>query len=311
MPAPTRKHRTTRRRGRFAPLAALCAAALLAGCANRAPVETTGSKVFLEDDMLSAAVRGGDNGLELRWWVCSDRGDEIARVMAPYIDQPTPFGGELADRWRENGLRLVRVPLDDMLTLRRELPLLGRVDRHWLGQIPRWTELLQGDTIASDRPLYFQGRRASMETGRLRLLARAWTAPTLYGPRLRVDLTLQHVPQTMPFLPGFDALDAPSRLPAEMRGEVFTELTANMTLDPGYAYLIIPEDPMHTWTSSGAMRPAAWFDWGEIAGPPAPPLPTLGEALLTTMGMANTRDRELRAIVMLVPRTPDRFALLP
>lgn len=294
----------------LAPLAAAClCGAVLSGCAwwkRPAPVAMTPDQ--LDDDILSPAVLGGDDGLELRWWVVAEQHDEVARALAPYLAQPLAIDGALADVWRVHGLRMIRVPLADIPGLRRAMPVLGRVDRQWLGQIPRWTELLQGDRVDATTGLLVGGARMPMPDGRMRLLARAWTAPTAHGARLRVDMTLQHAPTARDAL--LEDFASMGRRSAEERGSVFTELTANMTLDPGYAYLIVPEDPARAWTSAGALSNRAWRGWGEIAGPPAPLLPTPGEALLTSLS-SRLGDTPLRAIVMLVPRTPERYSLLP
>lgn len=289
--------------------AGLACGAMLGGCAWwRQPDRVAMTPDQLDDDILTPAVLGGDDGLELRWWVVAEEQDEVARALAPYLAQPSAIDGPLATVWQEHGLRMVRVPLADIPGLRRAMPVLGRVDRQWLGQIPRWTELLQGDLVDAATGLLVGDTRLAMPDGRMRLLARAWTAPTPAGPRLRVDMTLQHAPTSADAL--LETFGSARRLSAVQRGSVFRELTANMTLEPGYAYLIVPEDPARAWTTAGAMSSRDWRGWGEIAGPPAPLLPTPGEALLTSLS-SGLGDTPLRAIVMLVPRTPDRFSLLP
>jgi len=291
-------------------LAAACACGvMLGGCAwSRQPERVVMTPDQLDDDILTPAVMGGDDGLELRWWVVAEKQDEVARALAPYLAQPSAIDGPLASVWQEHGLRMVRVPLADIPGLRRAMPVLGRVDRQWLGQIPRWTEVLQGDLIDTTTGVLVGGTRMAMPEGRMRLLARAWTTPTAVGPCLRVDITLQHAPTSASAF--LETFGDPRALSPERRGSVFKELTANMTLDPGYAYLIVPEDPARAWTTAGAVSSRDWRGWGEVAGPPAPLLPTPGEALLTSLS-GRLGDTPLRAIVMLVPRTPERFSLLP
>lgn len=310
---------------------AACLWAGLAGCAlwREAPVVEAptrfGSHDFagdpasartLDDDILSPTVVGGDNGLELRWWVVNaDRDEAFARAMAPYLAQPSPINAELARRWREHGLRMVRVPLGDIPGLRRAMPVMGRVDRQWLGQIPRWTELLQGDRITDATTLRVGRTRLPDTRGRMRLLGRAWTTPAPDGVCLRMDLTLQHAPLQRSMT--FDALTGMRPAAPEDIGEIFTNLTANITLDPGYAYLIVPEDPLRDWTSAGALLSEAGSSWGtmrgvaptEVAGPPAPLIPTPGEALLTSMPKRYGQP-PLRAVVMLIPRLPERYLLM-
>lgn len=287
--------------------AGLCLALPLGACAwAKRPQPVAMAPDMLDDDILSPAVVGGDDGLELRWWVVADQGDAVARALAPYLAQPSPIDADLSEEWREHGLRLVRVPLADVPGLRRAMPVLGRVDRQWLGQIPRWTELLQGDRIGASTGLLVGGTRIALPDGRMRLLARAWTAPTASGPRLRVDLTVQHAPVA----PTRGALGDIGRIAPEEGGDIFENLTVNAAFEPGYAYLIVPEDPARVWTTAGAISSGRPIGWGEVAGPPAPPMPTPGEALLTALS-SRLGDRPMRAVVMLVPRTPERFSLLP
>jgi len=220
-----------------------------------------------------------------------------------------PVDPAIQDRWRENGLRLIKAPIDDLGAIRSALPVVGRVDRHWLGQSPRWIELLQGEAIAENARVLQDGRPSGFAQGRMRLLGRAWTSPSPRGPMIRADLALQHVPANDVRLHTADPMAVTRRIAAEARGSVLTELTANAQLEPGYAYLIVPEDPSRTWLAGGSMTPAPLFNWGEIAGPPAPPMPTIGQALLTGAPLHAGRA-DLRAVVILVPRVPTEFTLL-
>lgn len=288
------------------------ALALAAVCVQGCTTRTTSVPAMPTDSSLvSPVVFGGDNGLELRWWVVADaNGDRLAQSLSGYAHLPTGIDGSIQDQWQANGLRMTKIPLADLASLKRSLPIVGRVDRHWLGQTPRWTELLQGEEVEQDASILLGGKTTPLSHGRIRLLGRAWTSPTPLGPRLRTDLTVQHVPHgSFPFQ-GVDPMGVARRIPAESRGMILTELTTNTELDPGFAYVIVPEEPTRLWTRSGSWSPAPFFDWGELAGPPAPPMPTIGEALLTGAPLLQGRH-ELRAVVILIPRTPDRFQLLP
>lgn len=290
-------------------LACLAALVVAAGCARNAR-HANRSQGAEGADLISPVVMGGDNGLELRWWIVSDEtGDRLASSLGAYTQLTAPMDASVQDRWRKNGLRLVRAPLDDLPSIKASLPIVGRVDRHWLGQTPRWTELLQGESIASQARVLRYGKPADMNDGRIRLLGRAWTSPAPTGAVLRADLALQHVPRTGASMVGVDAISLSRRLASEAKGSVMTDLTANMALEPGYAYLIVPEDPARTWLAGGSMPRMSMFDWGELAGPPAPPMPTIGEALLTAAPLQAGRT-DLRAVVILIPRTPTQFNLL-
>lgn len=137
------------------------------------------------------------------------------------------------------------------------------------------------------------------------------------------------------------------RVGPEDEGVVFTRMGAVMRLWGDVAVLIVPEGPGVEWKEPPAEveeeaaqeRPAsgpppigavsrvgpgeraaarreppavaAGPSRGE-AGPPAGVLPSLGEAMLMSRpGAGEKRGRTLRAVVVLVPRVPERFELLP
>jgi hypothetical protein len=287
---------------------------LAIGACSKTPeasVTQTPDVLRFDPGAIAPAVRGGDNGLEVRWWVVDDQPDRIARELRPYLGQSTPLDEQTVAFWRANGIRMVAIPLADVSSIKKRLPLLGRVDRHWLGQSPRWTQLLEGEPL--ENPISRHGRRVELPDGRLRLLGRAWTSPAVGAqPGLRLDMSLQFIDEYRrrdPFALGLESRPLGTR----GLGEIFDDLTINVELREGWAYLILPEDPAQEWSALDLDASESVYDWGEMHGPPAPPVPTLGEALLTTLGASSSQlpRNDLRAIVLLIPRLPDSYRLLP
>jgi hypothetical protein len=285
--------------------------ALECGCAGRSDTIAESDVLIGQRGAIAPAVRGAQNGLELRWWVLDNQPERVARELWPYLNQPSPIDPITAMHWRENGLRLIAIPLADVTSLKNRLPMLGRIDRHWLGQAPRWTRLLDGEPLLN--PVSREGQRLQLPAGRMRLLGRAWTVPGLTAkPMMRLDLAFQFEDDQSrrdPFSRGLSA--QPTSL--LQHGEIFDDLTVHVELQEGWAYLLVPEDPANEWDARGLAVPENQYDWGEVFGPPAPPVPTLGEALLTTLGAPSRQlpRRDYRAVVLLIPRVPEVYRLLP
>lgn len=203
--------------------------------------------------LASPVVRGGDNGLELRWWVCVDDETTLRAAISPYADNPVPMDEHTLRLWRENGLRVVAVPLEDLSLLRAQLRLAGTVQRQWLGQVPRWAEAVRGPAIEGGLTIGLERGRLRLGPGALRMLVRCWAVPVVDesdpdAPTARSALHIELVPQHEeprrraddPIL-GFS--DRPSRLAAEDKGLLFSRLTARMVAREGYAYLVVPLRP--------------------------------------------------------------------
>ena len=270
-----------------------------AGCASQAP------RPDLTDP--AAPVLHGDRaGLELRIWGLRERPDHnIAVALAPWAEGAGPLPPELRDLWGANGLRLVRVPVDRLAEVQEALGSPGAVQRQWLGEHPQWMELVRGPQAPRQVVLLDSGL-LTLQPGRLRLLTRCWVTPSLPGSgmapeaQVRLDLAVQH--QSRPKPPSLrDLVDQPQRPPVEAEGVVFSRFVAEAALGPTDALLIVPERPGVIWG-----EPPKPDEPATAAGPPAPALPSLGEAMLwQEPGAAGA----MRIVVVLIPRLPDRFEL--
>lgn len=294
---------------------------------------------------VAAAERGVVNGLELVWWVVDDQEGVLGHTLAGRSAAVPGLDPAAVERWRAAGLRIIAVPLPQMAGLTGDLPLMGRVQREWMGQLPRWTVAVRGSksesmTIAmADGPL-------TLGPGRLRMLVRCWLSPATEGgqvrPALRIELMPQHEEQSETVLAYESALGVEERPGIESKGLVFTRLLTGLEAREGYAYLIVPEAPEVEWkaerpeaverealpTAPKASDVPVPFDEPPDEEPRAdegrgkPELPvrprplgpsgfklrTLGEAMLTDAPSGG--QARAKVVMALIPRVPSEFRLL-
>lgn len=278
-------------------------AAILAGCA------TGGLDADGADHAGPSVLRGSDNGLEIRWWVVDDRNRTLGSILSNYEERPVGDSEDLRANWAANGLRIVSVPSGDLDRLRSVLPLIGAVHKRWLGQVPSWTEAIRGPDQPGPLRVLLDNGLIKLPAGSMRLLVRGWTAPMLtdeagLGPVLHLELVPQHK-ETGRQLDRFTSgANLSERLQIEDEGQLFSRLLAELNIRGDEAYLIVWEEPGVEW--SRASNRAGEQD--EL-GPPAPAVATIGEMVLTGL-REKDKPETIKAIVVLVPRVPDRFELL-
>ena len=299
-------------------LLALAAAGALAGCSTRSEDALVASRAPEPQDIdfVSPVVRGAENGLEMHWWVVRGEPRLLREALTPYAGEPCGVDDQTRARLAKAGLRLVRVPLADLASIRSGLPVMGRTERKWLGQAPWWIESLRG-ALTGESLFASYGRLMTLPSGRLRVLTRAWTSPGVEGPVMRADLTIQHLPRLSELLPNFAPGDAARVLEPQHQGRIFDYTTASLEMREGYAYLLVSDDPQASWDPAPATadpREALYAPGPpapeDVCGPPALHAPTPGEKLLSK-GRAHDGPGALTAVVVLAPRLPDRYTLLP
>ncbi len=318
-------------------LTGIVCCALSIGCSSTkpnvaAPVQPTSASI---DHIISAAAFGEPEGLEIRWWIVRDSTEAIAAALEPYLHQPLPISSAMSEQLRESGLRLVAIPTSDLLGLRSRLPLVGRIDRRWVGQTVAWTEGVTGPTFRGSRTIRIGFERLTISSGALRLLMRVWKDPGASTAQLRLDFAVQHLEAAaqnsqrsmLELSAGRNALDD---------GILFSSTLTEMSIGDAYCYLLVPEAPEREWTfvtededgdedaaaeeeattSDGEPKePASWSPEPEVEstlvqGPPAAGTPTLGELMLM-QPVDPVTGRQLRAVIVLVPRVHDPQSLLP
>lgn len=274
------------------PLAVLTA---LAGCAADSPPPPPAGPSPI--DLAQPAVRGGQNGLEVRVWVVEGQEHVLSWLVGEYGPRPTAMPDSVREAWRASGLRVAAIPVDALSAIRGSLRLVGPAQREWFGQSPGWTEIIRGRSIRAGTAIRIADGTLRVPEGRLRVLARAWTVPADAdaSPALHLELAAQLERAGAgreSFMPALA-----SELEA---GVVFPRLTGRMQLDAGSALVLIPYSDV-AGDEDG--------DAGGGFGPPEPAVPTLGEAMLTSLEPNAIAPARRRAIAVLVPRLPERFRL--
>lgn len=276
---------------------------LLLSCAGESPVVRPET-----DPTIAPVVRGAEAGLEARLWAVDGRRGVLAAVLGDFGPPPGADPDEV-ELWRRNGLRVLEIPLDRLESVRDELPTIGPRSREWLGMLPEWVEVARGPSIASDRAIRFDTGYARLGPGRLRLLARCWAVPGGSLGRMRVEL----LPELRMPRRGHDerlGMLLDSGLAPDGRGLAFDRLLLGWTSDGSGAVLIVPESPDIDWADPLPGRPETEASTAQPYGPTPVRTPTLGELMLTNLASPDTPG-DARMVVVLLPRVPERFGLLP
>ena len=221
-----------------------------------------------------------DNGLELQKWLVANDPQTIGRALQKY--QAGDVIDEAAVRTlRRDGLRLVRVPKDQLKDLLGELGPAS-VQIAWHGQILEWREL-QHQPIPQGAVVAAGGRAHRLEPGRVRLLARCWTIQMEDGPYLNLEVVVEFKRPSGPRLQRL--LGARG-----LEGRVFATTGVELLMEDDFAYVVTGESPGVETDVFGSL------------GPDATAPRTLGEELLTTTG-----EPPMRAMIVFVPRIPQRL----
>ena len=285
-------------------LAILTIAAALAGCAaTHRPPPLPASEALL--DPATPALMGATNGLEMRVWVTEDQDDVLAEAIERYEARPTPMLDSVRGAWRASGLRVIAIPADEIGALRERLRVVAPEQRDWFGQSPDWSEAIRGREVRAGTPIELADGVMKAPAGRLRVLMRCWTAPgqAITDPAMHLELAVQ--------LERRDSVGSPLELPAlasELEaGVLFPRLRATMLVPADTALVILPMPER-----DGLLVPSTDPENQTPAipeGPPVPLTPTLGEAMLTSAAAGTIDPVRRRAIVVLLPRLPERFRL--
>lgn len=261
----------------------------------------------------SPADRGGV-GLEASVWTVRDIDLSIARAFAPYQDEPIqslPPG--VREVLAANGFALVEVPAGEIERLRAGLPDAGGSQTLWLDARlgAPWSEIVLGPRV--DVPVIETDQGVlDLDPGRLRLLGRAWPTGGLteagLEPRVRVELVAQHRFSRERERSEFDRVRAGPPTPVD-EGVVFDRLLIEASLPAGRALVVVPITPGEDWRAQLADLGDVGSVSAEVAGPPTPRYPSLGEAMLGKWAYARS-PQPSRAVVVLRALPPARFGLL-
>ncbi len=130
---------------------------------------------------------------------------------------------------------------------------------------------------------------------------------------MRADVAIQHLPRISELLPSLTAGDTERALEPQLQGPLFDETLASLEMESGYAYLLVCDSPKAVWPGEEVVVDpllatyAGAVEAGDSYGPVTVGVPTLGERLLRRAG----GEDSMTAVVVLAPRLPARFTLLP
>ncbi|HRQ73562.1 MAG TPA: hypothetical protein PLU35_11080 [Phycisphaerales bacterium] len=262
-------------------------------------------------------VRGAESGIEVAWWVVDDREGALAAAIRAHLDRPVPAPSDQVRLWRANGLHVFALPPTAVEEVRSALPVLGPVQRQWLGLLSEWAEVVKGPELAAERAAGLDSGVLRLEPGRLRMLARCWTVPDLSRTVESTPAALLRL-ELMPQLAerrrrdAIAPLEGPRPTGATDAGLTFARLTLSITADGGDAIVIVGAPPAHDWTlASAPERPETPQDAAVISpfGPPPPGAPTIGELMLTGAPLTSAAETT-RVVLVVLPRVAERFELI-
>ncbi len=272
-----------------------------AGCASRAVPDADQASTAPASQM-PGRLLASEHGLEVRQWVVPDEPDTVGAALRDHADGEAIGAARAADL-RRNGLRFVRVPVQKINALRRDLGLTSMDVTAWHGQIYQWRQLQQHRIGPAGAAVAVNGYVRRFGPGRLRLMARSWSVPMEDGVYLNLELMPWYDPPRSPTL---------NRLLGRREsGAILASMALEVQLRPGYAYVLTYESPEVSWPEPG--RPpqatdedpaAARGERGADSPAPQPPGPwtdtpaTVGELLFR-----GTLPRA-RGMLVFVPRIP-------
>lgn len=215
-------------------------------------------------------------------------------VLARYRKTRGALDQRAIDAWELNGLEFALVPIDELASLRSSMGVPGPLERTWWGATTTWSHMAKG-IPAGNRRIETDMGPLALGPGRLALIGRAWPAPGVREPVLRLELC----PQFLPVRASGSVLEA--RLSARLasddtppnaldEGPVFERLVLRGSIPRGYALVIAP-----------GVRSESLGRFG-----PDVPASSLAEALLSSVG-PDGAPRPVALVV--VPVLPEWFSL--
>ena len=263
-----------------------------AGCVTRRTVTTVEPPATLSPDNVLDRMLNPDNGLLLRKWVVTEDSADISSVLSHYQQQEILGPGE-AETFRRNGLRFVGVRADHLDDLLGAIGINPYDVSAWHGQILDWRELYHRQITGPGTALAVAGRVRTIPPGRLRIMGRSWTVLMEDGPYLSLELlTVLNRPQ----VPSLSQLLGDP----DLQGEVIDQLSVEVELRDGYAYILTGESPASTREGPAPDEPRA--SAAGAVGPDADTPDTVGEFLFANHGEPSTQT-----LLVFVPRIPERL----
>jgi hypothetical protein len=180
------------------------------------------------------------NGLVIRELSVRDEPGVIQSVLLRHTTGEAIDAG-MQERFRRNGMRMVRVPAASLDRIVDELGGAVRDIDGWHGQAVHWREVAAWDVDPDGNAVAVDGRIRRFVGGRFRLLVRAWTIPMETGPSMQFELLVDHVQsrqRPLERILGGSGQDHAVR---------FRSMSHEMLLEPGFAYVLTGADPRVNW----------------------------------------------------------------
>lgn len=268
-------------------LALALACAPLDGCAptGQAPAVNTGAPLLLQP------VTAADGGVEWRVLTVSLSAERLAEVFSTWTSEPPPLPASLHALWLGSGVRLSRIPTDQIASLQSQLatttaggpPTTGTsLSRLAIDPGPRWVEALRDAGSDTSRVIALADARQPIEPGIVRLLARCWPEPRMsdegrLGAVVRLELLPAWVERgSLRRQRGLDELAGTAAVRGlEQQGVPIHRMLAGVLLGPGESLVLIHDLP-HSARDDGPRAESA----GSDAAPAT--APRLGEVLRGT-----------------------------
>ena len=263
-----------------------------AGCVTKRTVTTIEPPATRSPDNVLDRMLHPDNGLVLRKWVVTGDSASISSALSYYQHQEI-LGPDEVETFRRNGLRFVQVREDRLDDLLAALGINPYDLVAWHGQILEWRELYHRQIAGPGTALAVAGRVRAIPPGRLRIMGRSWTVLMEDGPYLSLELlTVLNRPQ----VPSLSQLLGDP----DLQGEVIDQLSVEVELRNGYAYILTGESPATTRERPAPDEPRA--SKPASVGPDADTPDTVGEFLF-----ANHAEPSTHTLLVFIPRIPERL----
>lgn len=282
-------------------------AAFCAGCSGGGPSGVPdGPAPWERPDVERPVVDGEQQGLELRIWAIEDQDRLVAELIDTYQGRPTPMLDSDRFAWRSSGLMPIMVPIDELNLARGRMKLIGTEQQDWFGVLANWRETVPGRRVAEGSLISLPDGQMRTPAGRLRMLTRCWVEPSSGGPAMHIELAVQ-LQENQRRTTAADLAIHGATLP-EDQGIIFPELTTQFEMRKDEALVIVPVSPGFDPDAILVEDDGAAEDREE--GPPVSAVPTVGEAMLSSVEIGGVAPVRRRAIIVLIARLPDEYRLL-
>jgi len=158
---------------------AMCAMPILSGCGGSSM--RAGPRAVEAPRSIDPAMAGT---LDVSWWVLpnetgsdADDSSRLERVLGAYQSHDLGVPDEQIRLWRENGLRVIAVPTNEVEDLRMALQASGPVEQQVLAQSGTWKSAYKGPAWTGSALLRLDNGPLELPAGALRAMVRSWLVP--------------------------------------------------------------------------------------------------------------------------------------